>query len=67
MICSALWTEGKRLSKDDIPDIICSEEQMKKMKKISELQQKDERYKEKVDMCSKDKTARPHWQETKSP
>lgn len=51
VICSAHWTGGKRLSKDHIPDIICSEEQMKKMKKISELQPKDNDTKKKL-MCA---------------
>jgi len=41
VICSAHWTGSKRLSKNHIPDIICSEEQMKKFKNVSKQRPKD--------------------------
>ena len=33
-IRSAHWSRGKRLSPDDIPDVICSEEQQKKFESL---------------------------------
>jgi len=34
VICSAHWSRGERLSPDDIPDVICSEEQQKKFESL---------------------------------
>ena len=34
VICSAHWSRGERLSPDDIPDVICSEEQQEKFESL---------------------------------
>ena len=36
VICSVHWSKGERLSPDDIPDVICSKEQQKKLESLME-------------------------------